>query len=70
MTPRRFSRTNQPVKCKACGKLTTQDVDGAGLSLCRRCYEEAGLENEHQDGLHDAAPVKGCPACEEEETHV
>jgi len=59
----RFSRFNQPVKCRACGKMTTQDVQGClGLDLCGPCIREAELENEHNDSGHPT-PVAGCPDC-------
>jgi hypothetical protein len=57
----KFSRFNQPVTCKGCGKRTT-DRTGGGTELCRRCYDEAGLENEHQDGGH-TEPHPDCPMC-------
>lgn len=60
----KFGRYNQPVRCQGCGKLTREDV-GGGTQLCKRCYDEAGLENEHQDGYHDKEPNKDCPMCKE-----
>lgn len=39
---------------------------GAGTDyryVCIHCYDEAGLENEHQDGAHDTEPNEACPMC-------
>lgn len=61
----KFNRFNRPdVTCKGCGKRTTRNA-GEGTWLCGRCYEEAGLENEHADGYHDEEPHAGCPVCRE-----
>lgn len=51
----------------ACGrKLDPGSKDAMGVDLCPQCYDEAGLENEHADGHHDAAyPTPGCPACQD-----
>lgn len=59
----RFSGSNQPRKCEGCGKLTAMVQGDATTQLCRKCYDEAGLENEHEDGLHDDSPVADCPTC-------
>ena len=60
----RFSRFNQPIKCRGCGKLTTERVAGTyGLDMCQVCIREAELENEHLDTGH-AERVEGCPTCE------
>jgi len=60
----RFSSFNQPVKCRVCGKLTTESVNGAlGLALCGPCQDEAGLENEHADGHHEIVQCAACPDC-------
>lgn len=59
-----FSRHNQPVPCKVCGKLTTEIVGGhIGLEMCGKCIDQSGLENEHADGYHDDAPNAECPDC-------
>lgn len=48
-----------------CGrKLDPADKDAMGLDLCPQCFIEAGLENEHQDGLHEGCPDPGCPGCQ------
>ena len=36
-----------------------------GTELCAQCFHEAGLENEHQDGLHDEQANDECPMCRE-----
>jgi len=65
-TKQKFSRRNQPVECRMCKKLTTwSDSNGyAGLALCKACFEEASLENEHFDGYHAETPHKACPHCQ------
>lgn len=41
--------------------------NGPTAPLCDKCYDIAGLENEHQDGQHDAdgeyGPDSRCPMC-------
>lgn len=61
----RFRRgLNNVISCRSCGKRTTNDA-GEGTGLCKDCYVEAGLENEHQDGMHEE-PVMTCPLCRAE----
>ncbi len=61
----RFNGHNQPkIRCNVCHKLTTPNA-GGGTDLCAKCYHEAGLENEHQDGEHKGAPNPECPMCKE-----
>jgi hypothetical protein len=51
--------------CRACGKLTRETGYGeSGCGLCRKCYDEGGLENEHSDRGHEEI-VEGCPTCAE-----
>jgi hypothetical protein len=39
--------------CASCKHNTrTTDKSAADLDLCALCYEEAGIENEHNDGYH------------------
>jgi hypothetical protein len=60
----KFKRGSGAYTCKVCGKKTRATGDGEEfVELCRRCHDEAGLENEHQDGLHDDKPKQGCPMC-------
>lgn len=63
-----FSRFNQPVACRMCGKKTTwSDANGyAGLALCRVCFDAATMENAHLDGNHAEKPDMDCPLCERE----
>ena len=64
MKRHRFSRRNQPVKCRMCGKLTTSDHLGVvALDLCRACNEQALTENSHYDGSHEERPEASCPLC-------
>lgn len=59
-----FSITNILVKCKVCKKFTHSSIDGSvDINLCRKCYDEAGLENEHSDGYHDKEANENCPEC-------
>jgi hypothetical protein len=52
----------------SCGKRTrsTGRGDNENVGLCVRCFDEAGLENEHLDGGHRAEPVEQCPMCKSE----
>jgi hypothetical protein len=53
-------------QCRICEHQRRVDewsIDSLGTELCERCYEEAGLENEHQDGYHEDAPHPDCPDC-------
>lgn len=64
--------TNKP-RCADCNRVLNnrnQTIDTAprvsGLTMCDDCYDIAGLENEHQDGVHDAdqeGPHADCPMC-------
>jgi hypothetical protein len=52
--------------CKSCGiekPIYQWDPDSHGVDLCADCYTEAGLENEHQDGMHDDNRDPHCPMC-------
>jgi len=68
-TKQNFSRRNQPVACRMCGKLTTwSDVNGfVGLALCKPCFDAATLENGHFDGAHEVYPQRDCPHCIEKQ---
>jgi hypothetical protein len=61
-----FSRYNQPVACRMCGKKTTwSEANGnCGLDLCRKCFDQATMDNEHYDGYHET-PNTGCRLCKE-----
>ena len=43
------------------------DPDFAG---CELCFEEASLENEHQDGFHDEEAKVECPRAMEQKGQV
>lgn len=48
-----------------CGrKLDPGMKDAMGVDLCPTCYDDAGLENEHSDGLHDDESNPECPDCQ------
>jgi hypothetical protein len=65
MSRARFSRHNQPVKCRGCGKTTTEVVRGCiGLDLCAKCQKEAEAENMHSDESHEGS-VEECASCQE-----
>lgn len=63
--------------CNGCGKRTRETGQSeSGVGLCAKCFEEAGLENEHSDyGGHvtgrnpDGSYIVGkeynpeCPVC-------
>lgn len=55
------------VKGKLCAECGEKPVDhktqGADSTMCGDCFDLAGLENEHSDGLHDGEPIVGCPDC-------
>ncbi len=49
----KFYRGSATYKCIVCGKLTRDTGrDERQAYMCAKCYEEAGLENEHSDGYH------------------
>jgi len=53
-----------PYTCRACGvRVVRHNPDESGCGLCLACYDAAGLENEHADGLHTASPVHACQDC-------
>lgn len=70
-TPKKVSRFRSNVYggsptyvCVCCGKRTRETGEGeSGCELCLKCFNEAGIENEHLDGYHDEEPRKDCPDC-------
>lgn len=64
------------VACTSCGKDVFKQEssfefrDAAGIGLCVDCFEAAGMENAHADGMHNDADgqltrvTEGCPVCE------
>lgn len=60
----RFSRANNAgtAVCYICGKATWKGYADQQCDLCKGCFDDAGLENEHNDGAHtfDAK----CPMCD------
>jgi hypothetical protein len=64
-TYQQFGGHNRLTNCRVCGKRTHSSIDGnVGIALCRACYEDAGMENEHSDGHHDDAPHPDCTDCQ------
>lgn len=55
-------RENVLGTCDSCGRYTHI---GPQNGFCRRCIEDAELENEHMDGYHDDDPRSDCPMCVE-----
>lgn len=60
-------KVGQICPVEGCGaKITKADVEEARLNNfegCAICFEEAGIENEHQDGNHTEAGDSACPMC-------
>lgn len=51
-------------KCEVCQTAKIdRKTQGKDSTMCRDCFDAAGLENEHADGAHEDAPVQGCPDC-------
>lgn len=66
-----MSQTGKPIYCGDCKvRLTRKNrasLNGApGFDdMCVKCYDKAGLENEHTDGLHEPGEFpQDCPLCE------
>lgn len=51
---RSFKTGVQPKPCRVCGKLTTGPNDNIGDDICNKCWDDAGWDNAHSDGYHDA----------------
>src|SRR5438105_2824494 len=52
--------------CENCHKRTQKGITDSCNGFCQACYDSFGLENEHQDGYHDAdqnGPNAECPMC-------
>lgn len=63
----RFKAGSGCYVCECCGKRTRETGScESNVGLCLTCYDEAGLENEHEDGHHDAEPHADCPYCKED----
>lgn len=63
----KFERNSSTYKCGSCNKLTRDTGYGErGCDLCKRCYVEGGLENEHADYGHPTVRFEEgiiCPDC-------
>lgn len=62
-----FRKGSSTYTCRSCGKLTRETGHcESGVELCAACYDEAGWENEHQDGGHaEGSRPDVCPMCRE-----
>jgi len=60
-----FQRGMGVFNCGVCGKRTRGATGVLGPMLCQRCYDEAGLENEHSDYGHSEFDAD-CPTCRSE----
>jgi hypothetical protein len=50
--------------CDVCQTAkVNKKTQGLDSSMCLPCFEEAGIENEHLDGLHTDDPSAECPMC-------
>lgn len=64
-------RTKLPTRCVGCNVRLNSENRASSLGFgighdfadtCMKCYDAAGLENEHSDQGHDE-PVENCPSC-------
>lgn len=63
MKTNRFESGSGCYKCRRCGKATRETGCGeSDCELCAKCYQEAGLENEHSDYGHSEYN-HDCPTC-------
>jgi hypothetical protein len=62
---RGFVKGGSTYLCNCCGKRTrsTGRGDNEHAKLCAKCFDIAGLENEHSDGFHRDQPNPECPDC-------
>lgn len=61
---RKFSRRNQPVECRCCGKITHMECGSiVGIDLCPACLEQSELENSCSDNCHTEinSEIRKCP---------
>ena len=71
MKHNRFSNLNTLCNCLVCGKRTHSSIDGdLDIQLCRKCYDEANMENEHSDGHHDDKPNPKCIDCQKKLSQI
>ena len=65
---RRFRRGSGMYKYRHCGKQTRETGSSESyVDLCLACYDEAGIENQHQNGEHEEERDADCPMCKEEQ---
>ena len=54
--------------CVACGKRTRETGhDESSCELCKSCYLDCLMDNEHSDGYHDDDKQDDCPGCKAED---
>lgn len=67
----RMQRGSGIYTCASCGEQTRETGDGeSSCNLCKQCFHDAGMENSHSDGYHDAdqqGPQDDCPICQREQ---
>lgn len=51
--------------CVECGQRRQKANIDPSTGLCPDCYEQAGLENEHQDAMHEGQPDPKCKMCQD-----
>lgn len=62
----RFRKGSGVYVCLGCGKRTRETGSSeSNVELCIDCYDDAGMENEHDDGHHDDNPHSDCRWCRE-----
>lgn len=55
--------TRMETNCLCCNRKLNAVLRSSVSSLCNPCFDEAGIENAHQDGHHAETPATDCPAC-------
>lgn len=62
--PTTFARGSGCYDCRCCKKKTRETGEGESqVKLCRQCYDDAGYENDHEDGNHETQKWQACPTC-------
>lgn len=67
--------TGSPVRrgfCACCGtrRIAPAAETAHGVDLCVICYDEAGMENAHSDGHHEAEADANCHVCQGTDPHA
>ena len=63
--PNRFSKTNQVIACRKCGRPTTAYCGGTfGVDCCPECLAEVDMMRAHEDGEHEGTSMNDdCRLC-------